>query len=132
MTKRKAREMTTHEGEWTEATQGAEANADEEWREVEAEEQIAIEYEGDGFIARYIEMDPPNANGIIQGHFTNVMDLEGNYLLETAFLNLTRDLVNKFKKVPEKAIVRVQWKSSLDTGHKSGTKMRVFDVRWKM
>lgn len=123
--------MTDTNTEWTEATNGAEANANDEWQEVEAEQQIAVEFEGDGFVARLMEIDPPNANGIIQSHWSDVYNLNNEWMLGSAFFNLTRDLVNKLKKVPPKSIVRIQWTSSLNTGHSSGTPMRVYDVRWK-
>ena len=87
--------------------------------------------EGDGFVGRYMGMDPPNASGIIQAHFTNVTDLHGDTIADACFLNTTRDLQNKLKKVPVKSMVRALWESSLDTGHESGTKMRVFRVQWK-
>lgn len=125
-------EMTTEStGEWNEASEGAAANNADEWREVAAEEQIAIEYEGDGWIGRFMGMDPPNANGIVQTHWTNVTSLEGVDIAERAFLNATRDLINKLKTIPEKALVRAQWTHSMDTGHISGTKMRVFKVQWR-
>jgi hypothetical protein len=76
-------------------------------------------------------MDPPNASGIIQGHFTMAFDLDGNPIADTAFLNCTRDLINKLKKVPVKAMTRIQWTGSIDTGHESGTKMRIFTVQFR-
>lgn len=127
---RKAKEMTDG---WTEATTQTTSNVvTDEWQEVEAEQQIVIEQIGDGFIGKLMGIDPPNSSGIIQAHWTMVTDLQANYLLDSAFLNLTRDLINKLKKVPTKAMVRVEWTQNLNTGHESGTPMRVYDVRWKM
>lgn len=124
--------MTTeNDSGWTDATDAALANANDEWRDVEAEAQIILEVEGDGFVGRFMGMDPPNANGIIQAHFTNVTDLHGEAIGGSCFLNTTRDLQNKLKKVPVKAMTRCLWESSLDTGHESGTPMRVFRVQWK-
>jgi hypothetical protein len=103
----------------------------EEWREVESEVQIKVEVIGDGWIGRFMGMDPRNDNGIIQAHFTNVTYLDGAYIADSAFTNVTRDLEQKLKKVPVKSMTRIQWTSSLDTGHVSGTPMRVFTVQWK-
>lgn len=118
------------ESEWTEATNGAEANADE-WREVDAEVQIKFEVIGDGFIGRFTGMDPVNANGITQAHFVNVTDLNGLDIAERAFLNLTRDQINKYRVIPEKSMVRDTWTDNMDTGHSSGNKMQVHKVQWK-
>lgn len=120
--------MTT-ESEWTDTSEGAAAN--DEWSEVESEAQIVIEVISDGFIGRYMGMDPPNANGIIQAHFNAVLDLQGESIADSAFINATTDLRNKLAKVPSKAIVRAEWVSELDTGHESGNKMRVWNVKWK-
>ena len=123
--------MTT-ENEWNEATTGYEAQTDE-WRDVETETQIVLEELGEGWIARFMGMDPPNASGIVQAHWTQVTDLQGVSLEngEGCFINCTRDLLNKLKKVPVKAVVRCQWASNLNTGHASGTPMRVFKVQWR-
>jgi len=118
----------TETGEWKDATT---AGANDEWQDVDAEFQIILEMEGEGFIGRYLGMDPPNANGIVQSHWTTVLDLAGESIADDAFYNTPTDLRNKLKKVPTKAIVRVQWESSMDTGHESGNKMRVFKVQWK-
>ena len=120
--------MTT-ESQWNEATEGAAAN--EEWREVESEDQIVMETVGDGFTGRLIRIDPPNANGIVQGHWTNVEALNGEPIGEACFMNITRDLQNKLRRVPIKAFTRIQWVDNLDTGHESGQKMRVFKVQWR-
>jgi hypothetical protein len=119
----------TEQENWQE-TEEAIPTADE-WREVEAEVQIVLEDEGEGWVGRFMGMDPRNANGIIQGHWTHVEYLNGYYLADSAFANITRDLETKLKKVPVKALTRIQWVSSMDTGHESGTKMRVFRVQWK-
>lgn len=120
----------TDKGDWNEATNGAEANADE-WREVESEVQIKFEMIGDGFIGRFTGMDPVNANGITQAHFVNVTDLNGLDIADRAFVNLTRDQINKYRVVPVKAMVRDEWTSDMDTGHSSGNKMQVHKVQWK-
>ena len=119
----------TSETEWKDSTNVE--SATDEWQEVDAEFQIILEMEGEGFIGRYLGMDPPNANGIVQSHWTTVLDLAGESIADDAFYNTPTDLRNKLKKVPTKAIVRVQWESSMDTGHESGNKMRVFKVQWK-
>jgi hypothetical protein len=127
----RAKEMTEQENWKSTDTDDAIAIANDEWQEVEAEVQIVVETEGDGWIGRYMGMDPRNANGIIQAHWTNVEFLTGEYLAKSAFANVTRDLENKLKKVPVKSLTRVQWVSSMDTGHESGNPMRVFRVQWK-
>lgn len=105
-------------------------SADPEWgHEVESESQIVMETEGDGFIATFTEMDLPNANGIVQAHFTNVSTLSDEWLGEAMFMNAGRDLERKLKSVPKGSQVRVQWVSSLPTGQK--TPMRVFKVQWR-
>jgi hypothetical protein len=119
----------TEQSEWQDTEN--DAPFEDEWQEVESEVMIKFETQGDGFMARYLGMDPRNANGIIQAHFTNVSDLEAVFIADTAFLNVTRDLENKLRKVPVKSMVRVQWTDSMDTGHESGTPMRVFTVRHK-
>jgi hypothetical protein len=111
-------------------TENAAPDADE-WQEIDAEAKIILEEEGDGWQGRFMGMDPRNENGIIQAHFTNVIYLSGEELAPAAFINATHDLEQKLKKVPVKSMVRAQWVSSLDTGHESGTKMRVFRVQWK-
>ena len=118
------------ETEWNDATTGADANAGE-WQEAEAEFKIAFEQIGDGFIGRYTGMDDPHGNGIWQAHFTNVMDLTAAPIADSAFVNATTDLRNKLNKVPVKSITRIEWVDEMDTGHESGTKMRVFKVQWK-
>jgi hypothetical protein len=120
----------TDQETWNEAPATPEWQEDE-WREVEAESQIVLEVEGDGFQGRFMGMDPRNANGIIQGHWTSVTTLDHEHISDTAFMNVTRDLENKLKKVPVKAFTRIQWVSSMDTGHESGNKMRVFKVQWR-
>ncbi len=113
---------------WTETSNGAEANS--EWgTEVESESQILLEMEGEGIYATWLGMDAPNANGIVQGHFENVSDLDEQYQGEAFFMNLTRDLIRKLGKVPPKSQVRLEWVSSLNTGQK--TPMRVFKVQWR-
>lgn len=103
---------------------------DAEWNEVAAEQQIKMDKIGDLFIAKWLGMDPPMAgSGMVQGHFTDVLmdgktPIDGNY-----FLNLTRDLETKLKTVPEKALVRIEWTSSINTGQKSP--MRIFKVQWR-
>jgi hypothetical protein len=115
--------------EWNEASEGAQANSGEWGTEVESEAQIVLEAEGEGVIATWVGMDPPNANGIIQGHFEDVNDLNEQWLGDAFFMNLTRDLERKMRKVPEKATVRLEWVSSMNTGQK--TPMRVFKVQWR-
>lgn len=119
----------TEETTWNSATD-ADADTDE-WREVEAEAKIIVETVGDGWQGRYMGMDDPNGNGILQAHFTGATDLNGVDIAERAFVNATRDLQNKLQKVPVKSYVRIQWVSSMNTGHESGTPMRVFKVQWK-
>lgn len=120
--------MTDQEN-WNDADN---ATPDEsEWQEVEAEVQIKLEVIGDGFAGRFMGMDPRNASGIIQAHFTNATFLNGAEIAPTAFTNATKDLESKLSKVPVKSMVRIQWVSELDTGHESGNKMRVFKVQWK-
>lgn len=131
--KERPKEMTEESG-WNqaEADPTIQSGNLDEWKEVEAEKQIQFEVRGDGFIGRFMGMDPPNATGIIQSHWEDVFDLEGGYMMDSAFLNLTRDLIQKLKKVPAKAMVRIQWTDNLNTGHSSGVPMRIHDVRWKM
>ena len=103
---------------------------DSEWgHEVESESQIVMEMEGDGFIATFTEMDPANANGITQAHFTNVSTLTEEYLGDAMFMNAGRDLERKLKSVPKGSQVRIQWVSSMNTGQKSP--MRVYKVQWR-
>jgi (2Fe-2S) ferredoxin len=119
--------MTTENTqEWQESTNGA-----NEWggTEVTEESQIVMETEGEGFTGTYLEMDPPNANGIVQAHIEDGFDLEGQPLGERLFINAPRDLVSKLRKVPKGAEIRVQWVSSMNTGQK--TPMRVFKVQWR-
>lgn len=121
--------MATKDAEWTDASAGAAAN--DEWQTVDAEVKIVIENIGDGWIGRFMGMDDPNNNGILQAHFTSVTYLNGGDLAPQAFTNASTDLRNKLKNVPVKAIVRAEWVSEMDTGHESGNKMRVFDVKWR-
>lgn len=115
--------------EWTEATNGAAANAtDEGWATVEDEVQIALEVEGEGFIGTFVEMDMVQS-GMVQAHFTDVYDLNGNFIAKRAFINSTRDLTGKLKTVPQRRQVRAQWTSSLNTGQP--LPMRVFSVQWR-
>ena len=116
---------------WNDATNGAAANQDGEgWGQtVDAESQIILENEGDGFIGQFIGMDAPNAKGIVQAHFENVYDILDNYQGYALFINAGRDLEQKLRKVPEKSLVRVQWISSMNTGQK--TPMRVYSVQWR-
>jgi hypothetical protein len=117
--------MATKDGEWTEAT----SDTTEEWgNEVESEVMIQLETEGEGFTGRFLEMEPPNRNGITQAHFSNVTTLTGE-VIGDAFINVGRDLERKLTKVPDKAQVRIQWVSSMDTGQK--TPMRVYKVQWR-
>ena len=103
---------------------------DPEWgHEVESESQIVLETEGDGFIATFTELEPPNRNGITQAHFMNVYTLSHEYLGDAMFLNAGRDLERKLKSVPKGAMVRIQWVSSMNTGQK--TPMRVYKVQWR-
>jgi hypothetical protein len=125
----RGKEMATKDAEWTEATNGADANSADAWgNEVSEEVQITFTEEGDGFTAIYLEMDT-TGTGIAQAHFENVVDLNGDFIGEKAFLNAGRDLARKLKSVPVKAEVRIQWKSSLPTGQKEP--MRVYSVQWR-
>lgn len=122
-------EMASTEKEWTDTTNGAAANASSDWgNTVEAESQIVLETEGEGFIGTYLEMESTQA-GIVQVHLEDVTDLNGTALGEAMFINATRDLINKLKKVPVKSQIRVEWVSSMDTGQK--TPMRVYAVQWR-
>ena len=115
---------------WNEATNGAASNADDAgWNTISEEDKIDLEHEGDGFIGTLVRMDPPTANGIVQIHLENVTDLDGNFQSERAFINGTRDLVNKMRTVPLRRQVRAQWTSSQNTGQISP--MRVFSVAWR-
>jgi hypothetical protein len=109
-------------------TDTADAVSDEWTNEVESEEQIAFEIEGDGFTGTFQGMDAPNGNGIVQAHFENVHFLNGTEV-GSAFANAGRDLQNKLKKVPVRRQVRIQWTHSLDTGQASP--MRVYSVKWR-
>ncbi len=122
-----ATKETTESG-WTEATNGAEANA-EGWTTVSEEVQIAFESEGDGFIGVYVSRDAVGQNGMVQFHFENVTDLDNNFVADRAFVNGTRDLVGKLRTVPFRRMVRAQWIKSMDTGQ--ATPMRIFSVQWK-
>lgn len=121
--------MATKENEWTESTTAA--NPDDGWTEVDAEAKIVIEVIGDGFTGRYMGMEQLPDSGIKQVHITNAEFLDGTPLADKAFVNATRDLENKLRNIPIKSMIRVQWISEMDTGHESGTKMRVFKVQWK-
>lgn len=113
----------------TQEWQNAEPEANSEWgQEVEAESQIVLEVEGDGFTGRLIGVDPPNRNGITQAHIEKAQALTGE-IIGDAFINAGRDLERKLRKVPEGSEIRVQWTSSLDTGQK--TPMRVYTVQWR-
>ena len=118
----------TSEKTWTEASNGAAANADG-WNAVADEVQIVLERVGEGFIGTYVRMDPPTASGIVQLHFENVTDLNGNEIGERAFVNSTRDLTNKIRTVPFLRQVRAEWTSEMPTGQISP--MRVFSVQWR-
>lgn len=103
---------------------------EEQWgQEVEAESQIVLEAEGEGFIATFLGMDPANANGIIQAHLEKVSDLNEQWLGDAMFINAGRDLERKLRAIPNGSQIRVQWKSSMNTGQKSP--MRVFSVQWR-
>lgn len=119
------------ENAWNESTEGAAANS--EWgTEVESESQIILETEGEGFIATFLEMDKPNANGIIQVHVEKVYDLNEQWLGDAMFINATRDLVNKLKKVPSGAQIRVEWTSSMRTSNDPKmSPMRVYRLQWR-
>ncbi len=114
--------------EWTEATNGAAANANpgDGWNAVEDEVKMDLEEIGDGFIGTYMRKDPPTASGIVQLHFEDVTDLNGNFIAKRAFINSTRDLTNKIAAVPFRRQVRAQWTDNMDTGQISP--MRVFSV----
>jgi hypothetical protein len=116
------------ESGWTEATNGADANSDG-WTTVSEEVQIAFENEGDGFIGVYASRDTVGQNGMVQFHFENVTDLDGNFIADRAFVNGTRDLVGKLRTVPFRRTVRATWTKSMDTGQ--ATPMRIFSVQWK-
>lgn len=116
--------------EWTEATNGDVANsASDGWTTVSEEVQIAFENEGDGFIGTYVSRDQVGQNGMVQFHFENVTDLDGNWIADRAFVNGTRDLVGKLRTVPFRRLVRAQWTSSMNTGQT--TPMRIFSIQWK-
>lgn len=116
--------------EWTEATNGDAANAASDgWTDVSEEVQIAFETIGDGFIGTYADRDVVGNNGMVQFHFENVTDLNGNPIADRAFVNGTRDLVGKFRTIPQRRTVRVKWISEMNTGQ--ATPMRVFSVQWK-
>lgn len=118
--------MATKDGEWTEAT---DTNTSNEWgNEVEAEVQIVLETEGDGFTGRLLEVDAPNRNGITQAHIEKAYSLDGEFIGD-AFINAGRDLERKLRKVPANSEIRVQWTTSMDTGQK--TPMRVYTVQWR-
>jgi hypothetical protein len=125
----RANEMATEKtDEWQDATAGADANSvDDGWTAVEDEVQIKLENEGEGFIGTYVSRD--KAGTIDQLHFTNVTDLDGNFIAARAFVNGSRDLVNKINTVPFRRLVRAQWTTSMNTGQI--TPMRVFSVQWK-
>ena len=76
-------------------------------------------------------MDTAGESGIKQIHITNAEYLTGETFAAAAFVNATRDLEQKFAKIPVKSMVRVEWTSTMDTGHVSGTPMRIFKVQWK-
>lgn len=113
---------------WTDATNGAAANAEDWGQTVDAESQVVLEGEGDGFIATFVEMDKTNS-GITQAHLEDVYDLNEQYAGKYMFINATRDLERKLKSVPPKAQIRVQWVSSQDTGQKDP--MRIYTVQWR-
>jgi hypothetical protein len=115
--------------EWQESTNGAAENTSDGWAEVSDEVKIDLESEGEGIIGTKVGMDPPNANGIIQAHFENVTDLTDTFVAERALMNAGRDLANKLRIVPNGRQVRIQWRSSLNTGQKSP--MRVYSVQWR-
>lgn len=114
--------------QWQEATDETTAGNGDGWSEVESEVQIQLELEGEGFTATFLEMEPPNRNGIVQAHFENAESLAGEWIGDS-FINAGRDLERKLSKVPAKATVRIQWVSSMNTGQK--TPMRVFKVQWR-
>lgn len=117
----------TDSTEWTTAENATPEES--EWREVEAEVQLKLEVEGDGWAGRYMGMDPRNDSGIIQAHFTSVTFLNGDPIADSAFTNASRDLERKLAMIPVKSMTRIQWVSSMDTGQV--TPMRVFRVQWK-
>lgn len=119
--------MATKDAEWTESTAGAAAN--DGWNEVDAESQIVLENEGDGWIGQFLGMDAPNSNGIVQAHFESVTGLDNSPLGDGMFVNAGKDLQNKLKNVPVNSQVRIEWVSSMNTGQK--TPMRVFSVKWR-
>lgn len=116
------------EKEWKEEHGEAPTESEGWGQEVAAESQISLEMEGEGFIARFLGMDPANANGIVQGHFSEAESLDGIYIGD-AFMNIGRDLIRKLSKVPVKREVRIQWVSSMQTGQ--ATPMRVYSVQWR-
>ena len=114
--------------EWQSAEDTNTENASGWGQEVEAEVQIVLETEGDGFTGRLLEVDAPNRNGIVQAHIEKVYALTGEFIGD-AFINAGRDLERKLRKVPANSEIRVQWTTSMDTGQK--TPMRVYTVQWR-
>lgn len=110
-------ENTAQEWHSTEPTDDDWSNANS----VATESQLLFDTIGDVFIGRFQGIDPPNANGIVQAHFTNA---DGDF-----FTNAGRDLQQKLKKVPYGRFVRIEYTDNLNTGQ--ATPMRVYDVKWR-
>jgi len=119
---------TEKTGEWQETEAGAAANESGWGETVDAESQVVLEGEGDGFIATYVDMDSTQS-GIKQLHLEDVYDLRDQYAGKYMFFNVTRDLEQKLKRIPPKSQIRVEWVSSLPTGQKDP--MRVYSVQWR-
>lgn len=103
-------------------------SSDDGWTEATGESQIVLENENEGWTGTYTGMDSTGTSGMVQAHFTNAKDLDGNDIGD-AFINAGRDLQNKLRNVPVKSFVKCQWIDSLDTGQK--LPMRVFKVLYK-
>lgn len=127
----RAMEMTENKTQWTEASNGAAANASEDgWNAVTEEVQIVLENIGDGWIGTLVRMDERvGVNNLTQAHFENVTYVNGDELAPRAFINCPRDLINKLRTVPLRRQVRAIWTSELSTGQQ--TPMRVFTVAWR-
>jgi hypothetical protein len=94
-------------------------DANPEWEEIPAEQQIVLEGIGDFFTGTYHGMDMQKS-GIWQAHFTLN---EGT----DAFINAGHDLKQKLDKVAKESFVKVTWESELNTGQR--TPMRVYRVQ---
>lgn len=95
------------------------------WNEVTEESQVKFDQDGDEFTGILISRDVQGT--IPQAHFEGTGKFKG----DDYFTNMGRDLERKMEKVPVGAEVLITRTGTLDTGHRSGTAMVTFAVKYR-